>query len=113
MNVAAGSHPEPALEPSCKVSDDVAEHVVGDNHIELARVADHLRAESVHVHVLGFNLRIFRAEFFEYSLPKAACVSHGVRFVAHENPTARSAIRFFVVHAILEGITNDAADTLI
>ena len=108
MNVAAGSHPEPALEPSCKVSDDVAEHIVGDNHVELARVADHLRAEGVHVHVLGRSLRIFRSEFFEHTLPQAACVSHGVRFVAHENAAAGRAVSFLVVGAILKRVSDDA-----
>ena len=68
MNVAAGGHAEATLQAGGQVGDDVAEHIVGDDYVERARVADHLGAERVHVHVLGLDLRIFCADLFEQVL---------------------------------------------
>ena len=41
--------PEPALERRAEVRDDVAEEVVGDDHLELARVEHHVHRERVDV----------------------------------------------------------------
>ncbi len=68
MNVSTGCHSKAALQAGGEVGDDVAEHVIGDDHIELARIANHLCAECVHVHVLGLDLRIFCAQFFKKPL---------------------------------------------
>ena len=78
MNVAAGSHAEASLKRGGEVGDDVAKHVVGDDDIKVAGLADHLKAESVNVHVFRGNLRKFLGNFFEGALPETASVGHGV-----------------------------------
>ena len=52
MNIAAGGHAQAALQSGGEVGDDVAEHVIGHDHVEGPRIAHHLHAERVHVHVL-------------------------------------------------------------
>src|SRR6185437_11443781 len=64
--------------------------------------------ERVHVHVIGFDLRIFGADSFEYALPQTSGVGHGIRFIAHEDSAARAAIDFFIVSAILVRIANNS-----
>jgi hypothetical protein len=85
MNVAAGGHAQPALERGGQVGDDVAEHVVGDDHVERARLAHHLQAERVHVHVLRLDVGILLRHFFEDALPQAAGIGHHVRLVRHHD----------------------------
>src|SRR5436305_14369979 len=96
MNVSTRSHAETSLQAGGKVSDNVAENIIGNDHVKLPRVADHLRAKSVHVHVFSFNLRIFGTDFFEHALPEAPGIGHGIGFVAHENAIARSTVSFLV-----------------
>ena len=67
--IAARGHPQAALQSRSKIGDDVAEHVVGDDDIEPARIAHHLHAERVHVHVLRLDLRILGSHLLEHSLP--------------------------------------------
>jgi hypothetical protein len=69
MNVAAGGHTEASLQAGGEVGDDVAEHIVGDDHIKLARVAHHLHAERIDIHVLRGNFWKLRAHLFENTLP--------------------------------------------
>jgi hypothetical protein len=83
MNIPAGSHAEASLQSRGKVGDDIAEHVVGDDDVELAWVADHLHAERVHIHVLGGDAGECGADLFEHPLPQTSGVSHGIRLVAH------------------------------
>src|SRR5256714_4313357 len=111
MDVPAGSHAQASLERGGYVGDNVAEHVVGNDHVKRTWITDQLHAKCVNIHVLGFNLRVFGADRLEYSLPQATGVSHGIGFVAHENAGARGAISFFVVGAIFEGISDHALDT--
>ena len=82
MNISAGGHAQAALQSGGEVGDDVAEHIIGHDYIERARVAHHLHAESVHVHVLRRDLGMLSAYFFEDALPQAAGVGHGIRLVA-------------------------------
>src|SRR6185437_15113783 len=112
MNIGAGSHTQASLECGRDVGNDVPKHVVGYDHIEGTGIANQLHAERVHIHMLGFNLRIFGAHSFENALPQATRVSHGVGFVAHEHAAARAAIGFFVVSAIIEGVADNTFDAL-
>jgi hypothetical protein len=112
MNISAGGHAEASLKCCGEVGDDIAEHVVGDDYIEAAGIAHHLQAERVHVHVLGFNLKIFRGDLFEYALPEAAGVGHGVGFVAHQHTLARRAVELGVALAVFEGVADDPLDSL-
>src|SRR6267143_634555 len=108
MNIPAGGHAQPALQPGGQVGDDVAEHVVGHDYVELARVAHHLGAECVHVHVLGGDLGILFAYFLEYTLPQAPGVGHGVGLVAHEHTLARAAVPLLMALAILKSVADHA-----
>src|SRR5437588_9276594 len=111
MDVPAGSHAQPSLERGGYVGDDVAKHIIGNDHVEGTWIADQLHAKCIHVHVLGFNFWVFGADRLEYSLPQASGVSHGIGFIAHENAGTWGTISFFVVGAIFEGISDDALDT--
>ena len=42
MDIPARCHAQTTLDPGSKVADNVAKHVVGDNDIELSRIAHHL-----------------------------------------------------------------------
>ena len=53
MHISARGHAQPALQACREVGNDVAEHVVGYDYVELPGVAHHLGAERIHVHVLG------------------------------------------------------------
>jgi len=110
VDVAARGHAEAALESRGEVCDDVAKHIVGDNDIELARVADHLHAEGVDVHVLRGDPGIFGADFFEHSLPETAGVGHRVGLVAHQDFVAWGAVKLGVRGAVVEGVADNALD---
>src|SRR5919201_2686356 len=84
MNVAACGHAQAALQRSGKVGNDVAKHVIGDDDVELPRIANHLQAERVHVHVLRLDLGILARHNFEHALPQAVRVRKHVRLVAHK-----------------------------
>ena len=104
--------PRPPCKPGSEVGDDVSEHIVGDDDIELAGIADHLHAEGVDVQMLRGDFGIFGADFFEHPLPEASGVRHGVGLVAHQNFIARGAIELGVLFAVLEGVADDALDAL-
>ena len=108
MNVAAGGHAEASLEARGEVGDDVTEKIVGDNDVELARVADHVHAKGVHEHVVGFNLGKLGGHLLKHSLPEAARVGHGVALVGHKDARARAAVGFFVVCRKFESETDYA-----
>ena len=50
MNVARRRHAEAALQRAADVGDDVAEQIVGDDHLELPGILDHEHRERVDVH---------------------------------------------------------------
>src|ERR1700678_806993 len=111
MNVSAGRHAEAALQPGGEVGDDVAEHVIGDHHIEWPRIAHHLHAERIDIHVLRRDPRMRAAYFFEDTLPQSAGMGHRVRLVTHENALAGGAVELGVALTILEGVADDALPT--
>src|SRR5208282_6411601 len=106
MNVPASGHTQAALQGGSEIGDDIPEHVVGDDSVELPRVPDHLHAERVHIHVLGLDLRIFAAHLLEHTLPKPAGMGHGVGLVAHEHALAWAAVQFWVAFGVFEGIAD-------
>src|ERR1700677_900584 len=112
VNISAGGQAQAALKPGGEVGDDIAEHVVGHDYVEWAWVAHHLHTERVYIHVLRFDLWMFAADFFEYSLPKTSGVSHGIRLIAHEHALAGRTIGLGVLLTVLEGIADDALHTL-
>jgi len=112
MQVGARGHPEAALQSGGEIGDDIAEHIICDDDVEAARIAHHLHAERVDVHVLRFDLRKRRRDFLEHALPQAAGVGHGVGLVAHQDAAARRAVHFFATGAVLERVADDAFDAL-
>src|SRR5579863_6560470 len=112
MNIPAGRHAEATLQSSGEVGDDVAEHIIGHNHVERPRISDHLHAEGVHAHVLHGDLRKFAAYFFEHALPQATGVGHGIRLIAHQDTVTRRAVELGVALAIFERVADDALHAL-
>jgi hypothetical protein len=47
MDVAGGRHTQSSLQRGAQIRSNVSEHVVGDDHIELPRVPNHLHAQGV------------------------------------------------------------------
>ena len=90
MNVAAGRHTESTLESRGEVGDDVAEHVIGHDHVERLRLAHHLQAESVDIHVLSADIGILGCDLLEDALPQASGIGHDVRLVGHQDLLAAS-----------------------
>src|SRR5580700_4365216 len=106
MNVATGGHAQPALQAGGEIGDNVAEHIVGDDDIELAGVAHYLHAERVHVHVFRLELRIFGAHVFKHTLPQASSMGHGVRLVAHEYSLAWAAVEFWMAFGVFKCVAD-------
>ena len=52
------------------VAEDVAEHVAGEDHVELARVADDLHRRAIHVHVVEADLRIVGRQARDHLAPE-------------------------------------------
>src|SRR5689334_22300654 len=101
MNIAACRHPKASLKRGGKIRDDVAEHIVGDDHIKLPRVADHLHAKRIHVHMLRPDVRILSTDFFEYTLPQPPGVSHSIRLVTHQHFATRGTVELFILLTIV------------
>ena len=53
----AGQHPDRAGEHRGLVAEDVAEHVLGEDHVEVARRGDELHRGVVDEHVLELDVR--------------------------------------------------------
>src|ERR1700675_5205987 len=100
MNIPACRHPEPALQASRQVGDDISEHIVRYDDVEWSRIANHLHAQGVHKHVLRLDLRIFAAHLPEHALPEAARMSHGIRLVAHEYAGAAGSVKLCMLLAV-------------
>jgi hypothetical protein len=85
MNVAGCRHAEPTLQRPADVGDDVAEQVVGDDHLELSRVLHEQHCQRVDVEMRRLDLRIVGAHFLEHPLPQRVTVGHRVALVGHRH----------------------------
>src|SRR6185437_16499619 len=112
VKIGAGRDPQSTLNPRTEITDDVPEHVVGHNHIEIARVAHHLRAKRVHVHVLSLDSGILGRHLLERALPQASRISHGIRLIAQHYARARATVCFLVRLAVFKRIPDDPFNTL-
>ena len=65
-----GKHPERTGKHRRLVAQDVAEHVGGDDHVELAGVADELHRAVVDVHVLEIHVRIIAPHLGDHIPPE-------------------------------------------
>ncbi len=106
MDVCGGSEAEAAGELRGEIADDVAEEIVGDDDVELARVADKFHGECVDIEVAGVDVGIFGADGFEDALPEVAGVGHGVGFVGHAEAFE------LVGLGVVEGVADDALNAL-
>ena len=57
-----GQHPERARDHRGLVGEDVAEHVLGDDHVELGRIGDELHRRVVDEQVVERDVRVFAGE---------------------------------------------------
>jgi hypothetical protein len=64
-HVGGGSDSHPADKASREVGEDVAEHILGDDHIESFRTANELERSGVNVEVLGRDLGILTGDLIE------------------------------------------------
>ncbi len=106
MDIGGGREAEATCELRGEVRDDVAEEIVGDDDVELARVADELHGEGVYIKVTGIDYGIFGADGFKDALPEVAGEGHGVGFVRHAKPLE------FMSAGVVEGVADDAFDAL-
>ena len=83
VNVAACRVADTAGHCTGEVGDDVAEEVVGDDHVEAGGVGDHEDGGRVNVQVVGLNLGEFSRDFGEVAVVEATCVGEHVGLV-HE-----------------------------
>ena len=83
IDVAAGGDAHAALHHRAEVGDDVAEHVVGDDHVEPFGILDEPHRRGVHVGVIAFDGReILLADFVEGAFPEIEGVGQHVGLAA-------------------------------
>ena len=87
------------------VGDDVAEEVVGQDHVEAGRVGHHEDGGRVDVQVVVGDLRVFLGHFVDDALPHVAGVDEHVLLV-HEGHVLPA------LHGQLEGVTHHALHTV-
>ncbi len=83
VDVAGGSEAQSTGELCGEVGDDVAEEVVGDNDVELFRVANEFHGQGIDIEVAGLDVGVLLANRLEHALPEVAGVGHGIGFVGH------------------------------
>ena len=64
-----GGEPEPAGDRGGEVGEDVAEHVLGHDHVELLGRARELHGRVVHQHVLDRDVRIVHRHLADDAAP--------------------------------------------
>ena len=90
---------------ACLVGDDVAEQVVGEDHVEAGRVGHHEDGGRVDVQVIVRDFRIFLGHLVDDALPHVAGVDQHVLLV-HESHV------LLALHGQLEGVTHHAFHTV-
>lgn len=104
MDVPGGSEAETTSELCGQIADDVAKEIVGDDDVELTRVADQFHGEGVDVEMARLDFGKFDADGSEDALPKITSESHGIGFVGHAQAVE------FVGASVFESVANDALD---
>ena len=79
-------HAEPALQRAADIGDDVAEQVVGDDHLILPGILHQEHRERIDVLVRGGDARIRCRDFLEHALPQRVPLLHRVALVGHADP---------------------------
>ena len=94
-------HADGAGDHGSLVRQDVAEHVLGNDHVELGGVLDDLHGAVVHEHLAVFHIRVFGLQAVHHASPQAAGV---------QNVCLVHAAQLFA--ALACGLEADAADAL-
>ena len=85
--VGGRGHAQPADQPGRQVREDVAEHVLGDDHVEPLRLADELEGRRVDVQVIGRDVRIARGDLVEHGAEEGERAEHvGLVHAGHARP---------------------------
>ena len=83
INVAPGRNSHPALHHRAKIGDDVAEHIVRDDHVEPFRVLYKPHRGCVYVRVIALDLGvIFLPDLVKGSLPQIKRIGQHIRLAA-------------------------------
>ena len=106
MDVAGGGHAQPALQGRPDVGDDVAEHVVGHDHLELRRVEHHLHGQVVREEVDGLDARVLVRDVLEHALPEVVGVDEHVGLVRHHDLRTSAGL------GVVEGVADDPRHAL-
>ena len=96
-----GHHADAAGDLAGLVGQDVAEHVLRDNHVELGGILADLHGAVVHEHLPVFHVRVLRRQAVHHLPPQAAGVQHIGLVHAGE-----------LFPALAGGLKADAADPL-
>ncbi len=107
MQIAGGGEPEAALQRGAEVGDDVAEQVVGHDHVELRRRLHHQERERVDVEVPCLDAGVLRRDLAEDALPQRVPLRHRVALVGHAHAAAACGLRE------LERVADDPVDALV
>ena len=105
VEVAARGDAHASLDHRAEVRDDVAEHVVGDDHVEARRPVEEVDAARVDVHVVGLDVGELGRELVDHPLIQIARERQHVRLV-HERELAPPV----GTHRELEGVAHDPLD---
>ena len=90
LRLAEAAEPDPAGDRAAEVGEDVAEQVVGDDHVVAARVLHEVDARGVDVVVRGRDVGVLGGDLVERALPQVAGEGEHVGLV-HEREVAPAA----------------------
>ena len=105
VNVAAGGVADTAGDRAGQVGDDIAEKVIGHDHVEAGGVGDHEDGGRVNVQVVGLDLGEFSRDFGEVAVVEATGVGEHVGLV-HEGDLLAAG------GGQLEGVAHQALHTV-
>ena len=83
IEVGRSCSADAAGDRAAEVGQDVAEEVVGDDHIVALRVFHEIYAGRIGMVVDGFQIAVFGDDFVECALPEVACEVQHIRLVHH------------------------------
>ena len=106
MDVTRRRHAQTTLQRAADVGDDVAEQVVGDDHLKLIGTLHEQHRERIDIEVRRLDVRISRREPFEDALPERVPVRHRVALVGHAD--LRQAPRLRELERVLDDAVNAA-----
>ena len=90
VEVGRRGSPDPAGDRATEVGDDVAEHVVGDDHVVATRVLHEVDARGVDVVVHGGDVGVLERHLVERALPEVAGEREHVGLVHEREVLART-----------------------